>query len=770
MMNPPSMNLASQTRQKKPWRKRAAVVPLLGAIFLLSQAMPMLADSIDVTSSVSQVNGSTWNYTYTLSGSLSSGDLLAIYFPLSTSSNLNDVSSTNSDFTTSVLQPDASIPADGEYDIVANSDTSTFAGSFAVTFTYSGSGTPGSQDFTLYDPSFATIESGRTSAVATPEPRPLALLIAAGGIFLLLGLRRSTGRFATFRRAGAIAAAVPLLMLPLAVHAQTGPPGGGTPPTGGVPPTGGGPGGGGGTTTTLSGMTIGPYELLSSYRASQYQYYYTYTTSVTNSNSTPYTYVYGTVTSSDSHTVVISASVEFGLVPAGGSASGFDAFTILQDRRYAFNPSSLTWTFSGSSSSSTVGTSPSATTVSASSVSAAYGTGINLSASVSPATATGSVTFYDGPMPAGTATLSSGTASLSNIVLATGRHNISAIYSGDTTYASSSSNQDTVKIETGGAVATCSGLQKTALVVCLANAFEATLTSSQLATAQLSYTLAHAEVWSNLPSPARNGLEFSSLSTTQLAAALQLAQAALSSQGYTRMENIIGANGILGQYTSGYGAGFYYIAILGTPSTSSAWQLQIGGHHLAFNHTFNGQYTSATPYFIGNEPAMFKIAGTLYEPLQGPRDAAYAVTRSIYGNSAALLSGTFDDVLMGSSGVDAYPHTYPTSGRGILYTSLTSAQQAQVKTMIEAWVKDMDAATADSLLKVYEDANALAQTYVGYSGDGTLTTQGDYIRVDGPRVWIEFCVQNGIVFNQSYHFHSIWRDKTADYGGDFSGE
>jgi hypothetical protein len=352
-------------------------------------------------------------------------------------------------------------------------------------------------------------------------------------------------------------------------------------------------------------------------------------------------------------------------------------------------------------------------------------------------------------------------------VLPTGSHNISAAYSGDTTYAANSSSQESVTIGTGGAVASCSGLQETALVVCLANAFEATLTNSQLATVQPSYTLANAEVWSNLPGPTRNGLEFGSLSSTQLAAALQLAQAALSSQGYTRLYNLIGANNILGEYTNGYGSAVYYIAILGTPSTTSAWQLQIGGHHLAFNHTFNGNYASGTPYFIGNEPAIYNIAGTLYFPTQGPHDAAYALTRSVYGNSAALLSGTFDDVLMGSSGVDAYPHTYPTTARGILYASLTSAQQAQVKAMIEAWVNDMDSTTASSLLSVYEDATALAQTYVGYSGTGKLTTQGDYIRVDGPRVWIEFCVQNGIVFTQSYHYHTIWRDKTADYGGDF---
>jgi hypothetical protein len=307
----------------------------------------------------------------------------------------------------------------------------------------------------------------------------------------------------------------------------------------------------------------------------------------------------------------------------------------------------------------------------------------------------------------------------------------------------------------------------TPLIVCLANAFKATLTSDQLTTVQLDYTLANAEVWTNLPGHTRNGLAFSSLTTTQSAAALQLAQAAMSSQGYQRFQNIRGADSVLGSYTSGYGAGIYSIAFLGTPSTTSPWELQMGGHHYGYSHTFNGQYASGTPYFIGNEPAMYTVAGTLYQPMQGPRDAAYALTRSVYGNSSALLSGTYDDVVMGSSGNDSYPKTYPTTGRGILYTSLTAAQQAQVKAVIEAWVNDLDSTTANSILSAYESADALASTYVGYSGTGTMTTQGDYIRVDGPRVWVEFCVQNGIVFSQSYHFHTIWRDKTADYGGDF---
>ena len=57
---------------------------------------------------------------------------------------------------------------------------------------------------------------------------------------------------------------------------------------------------------------------------------------------------------------------------------------------------------------------------------------------------------------------------------------------------------------------------------------------------------------------------------------------------------------------------------------------------------------------------------------------------------------------------------------------------------------------------------------MAYSGNssapGTVfTTQGDYIRIDGPHVWIEFACQDGIVFRK-IHYHTVWRDRKTDYG------
>ena len=38
-----------------------------------------------------------------------------------------------------------------------------------------------------------------------------------------------------------------------------------------------------------------------------------------------------------------------------------------------------------------------------------------------------------------------------------------------------------------------------------------------------------------------------------------------------------------------FGEAEYYLAFLGTPSTTAPWMLQFGGHHLAINLTLGGQ-------------------------------------------------------------------------------------------------------------------------------------------------------------------------------------
>jgi hypothetical protein len=326
-----------------------------------------------------------------------------------------------------------------------------------------------------------------------------------------------------------------------------------------------------------------------------------------------------------------------------------------------------------------------------------------------------------------------------------------------------------------------------AAVVAAANALLAALTPAQQTAIKYDKTLPNAEQWSNLPTTfvKRNGVKIGDMSAEAQAAAVALAQAAAGPTGSTLFSEIREADEFL--VTDGkasaidYGRGLYYFSIHGTPSASAAWMLQIAGHHLAYNFTYGGKCTSATPLFDGVEPTTWTDgAGTNHAPLEAQRATLVALLASMAALPEAQLAGTFSDLINGpvgggpgggTGGDTKYPASlsYPTgtTGRGVSGAALSADQKTLLKRAIEAWVKNAADPVSAAILSQYESEQGLAQTYVAYSGSPDLTTQASYARIDGPRVWIEFTVQGGIVYRSQVHYHTIWRDKASDYGAEY---
>lgn len=331
--------------------------------------------------------------------------------------------------------------------------------------------------------------------------------------------------------------------------------------------------------------------------------------------------------------------------------------------------------------------------------------------------------------------------------------------------------------------------ENTASVVAAANALAAALTADQKTAIQYQKTLANAQQWSNFPTTfvKRNGVKLADMSADAKAAAVALAQVASGDQGAKLLSELRAADQWLvtdGKASStDYGDGLYYFSFHGTPSASAPWMLQIAGHHLAYNFTYNGRCTGASPLFEGAEPMDWTDNGTAHSPMASARSAMVALVASVASKSEAKLTGTFNDLVNGpaaggpggGSGTGNGDAKYPTSlsypsgttGRGVAVSSLTAEQKALVKTAIEAWVKNVADPVSAAILSEYESDSALAETYVGYSGSTDLTSQSSYVRIDGPRVWIEASVQGGIVYRNVVHWHTIWRDKVSDYGADF---
>ncbi|RYX81688.1 DUF3500 domain-containing protein, partial [bacterium] len=211
-----------------------------------------------------------------------------------------------------------------------------------------------------------------------------------------------------------------------------------------------------------------------------------------------------------------------------------------------------------------------------------------------------------------------------------------------------------------------------------------------------------------------------------------------------------------------YSADNYMIAFLGKPSKTEPWILQLGGHHLAFNITYKGTKQASTPYFIGTEPTTWKDDdGKTHAPMAPMRDAVYGLVNSLTPEQSkqAQLSARFSDVYVGPGRDGQFP-----ASQGVAVAGLSDKSKEWVKQAIAAWTGDT--AQAADYQKLY--AAELDKTKVAYSGTKTMNNQGDYVRIDGPHVWIEFACQNGVVMRGQIHYHTIWRDRLTDYGAEFS--
>ena len=367
-----------------------------------------------------------------------------------------------------------------------------------------------------------------------------------------------------------------------------------------------------------------------------------------------------------------------------------------------------------------------------------------------------------------------------------------------------SSSDATASSSSSPAAASAGATAGSGDVVTLAEAFSATLSDDQKESLAQDYTFENAANWSNLPnallsgggggfggggtppsgmggapsggapsgggttsSTGRAGLQTDSLSDEQWTALEDLLAAATGSgenEGFDEVLQHLDADDYLADNGGGddYGRGNYFIAFLGTPSASGTWELQFGGHHLAIANTYiDGALAGATPSFRGIEPfTTVEENGETIQPEQQEAAAFSALLTSLSSDQAgtAKLSTSYNDILLGPGNDWAFP----TTSEGVVGSQLSADQKALLLAAINTYVDDVDDADAATILAKYQ--SELDDTHVAYSGTTSMTEKGDYIRIDGPSVWIEFSMQNGIVLSGT-HPHAVWRDKQTDYAG-----
>lgn len=319
--------------------------------------------------------------------------------------------------------------------------------------------------------------------------------------------------------------------------------------------------------------------------------------------------------------------------------------------------------------------------------------------------------------------------------------------------------------------ATCGADPSHARIVCLADELKVTLAPALLAEFERPYTLADAKKWSNFPPvgyPDRIGPTLGDFTPEQRAyikAILLDAASLTSNEGSDELEQVLNADDYLAANTAdsaGFSSSNYHIAFLGTPAATGTWQLYFGGHHFAMTNTYkDGILIGATPSFRGVEPFVpFTQNGRENAPMLQEQAAFAALFAALTPEelASAKLSASFTDIVAGPQKDDAIPAT----AEGLKLAAASPAVQALALAAMETYVRDVNATGADAIMAKY--AAEISETYIGFSGTATIDAENDYVRIDGPSVWIEFSLQPGRSI-EGIHPHSVWRDKVADYGG-----
>ena len=309
-------------------------------------------------------------------------------------------------------------------------------------------------------------------------------------------------------------------------------------------------------------------------------------------------------------------------------------------------------------------------------------------------------------------------------------------------------------------------------VVEAANAFLATLNTAERIKGTFGFNSAQRTGWSNLPTGVfqRNGLRFGDMTPRQRQAALALVAAALSHAGYQKVTDIMNGDEVLknagGGQTGGrqggrgldggirFGLDEYYMALLGSPSTTAPWMIQFGGHHLAINVTVVGPNSVMTPSLPAAQPAKYTLNGQTFRPLGRENDKGFALINALNAGQQkrAILDYQVTDLVLGpgADGKVIQPE-------GIRASELDAGQQALLLDVVHEWVGILNDEAAAA--KMAEIKSNLPKTYFAWSG---ATKNGGlaYYRIQGPTVIIEYAPQEGDLD----HIHTIYRDPTNDYG------
>jgi Protein of unknown function (DUF3500) len=297
-----------------------------------------------------------------------------------------------------------------------------------------------------------------------------------------------------------------------------------------------------------------------------------------------------------------------------------------------------------------------------------------------------------------------------------------------------------------------------------ANHFLAALNPDQKAKAHFDLKADERQNWHFIPKD-RNGLPMKGMTSAQKLLAQSLLASGLSQRGYVKATTIMSLEQVLAEM-EGPNRHFprdpelYYVSIFGNPGAKETWGWRVEGHHVSINFTIvKGEFISATPSFLGSNPAEVK---------EGPRKGLRVLAAEEDLGRQLVKSLDADQRKVAIIAVKAPAEIITGADRkvkalepvGLAVGQMNDDQKQILKKLIHEYVYRDRPEVADKDLAKIREAGP-EKILFAWAG-GVEPGQGHYYRIQGPTFLMEYdCTQNN-----ANHIHAVWRDFESDFGED----
>jgi hypothetical protein len=313
------------------------------------------------------------------------------------------------------------------------------------------------------------------------------------------------------------------------------------------------------------------------------------------------------------------------------------------------------------------------------------------------------------------------------------------------------------------------------------------------------------------------GLAVADMTARQYQRAMALVASGLSEAAYGTVATIMGLENVLDRAEGfagfdfardrGRDPGEYRLRIFGTPG-QPMWGWRFGGHHVSLNNlVVDGELVSATPCFLGADPAASPLLGAgVLRPLGGMEELGRELLRSldegqrslavltprapvdlVTGNRARIAPGdrviplnelfrgrfvdpekdsrmaashTGNEEYWGVTEADNDAVELTAAPRGIPASGLNADQRQLLLALLDCYTgrvpEELTAREAARYAGSLLDEVHFAWAGSGEPGDAT------YYRLQGPRLLAEYDNTQ----RKANHAHSVWRDPEGDFGAD----